>query len=134
MLVRIGRSNSRGLKGTYDNIDHHGEGCRYAVDVLSAAAEHFPFKEWIQGHNVHTFLTHDGRKYKFRPLHVGREPGDDVSKGYVGLELVEVLPGIGRAVLMQVITPEDVALCIQMMHHWARPRHVNHHRQAGNDE
>jgi hypothetical protein len=127
MQVQIGRRDSQGLKGTLANVKHHGEGCRYAVQVLSAAAEQFAFKKWIQGHNVHTFVTSDGRKYRFRPLRVGKL--SDPDSGYVGLELYQDVDGT-RQLLMQVIEPEDVVLCIAMMHHLAKPRHVNKHTQA----
>lgn len=129
MLVRIGRTGSLGLKGTLANMAHHGEGCRYAVQVLVAAAEHFPFKEWVQGHNVHSFVTHDGRKYRFRPLRVRKEQRDGAGPEYVGLELFQDLNGT-RQVLMQIVEPEDVVLCISLMHHLARQRHENIHTQA----
>lgn len=131
MLVRIGRANSMGLQGTFENMEHHARGCRELVEALVAAAEMFPFKEWVQGHNVHKFVTHDGRIYRFRPLHV-RRPEHALRydpSGYIGLELFQEENDV-RTRILQITDPEDVALCISLMHNLSRSRFVNSHSPA----
>lgn len=65
-IVRKLRSNGKGLKGTFDNMYHHAEKLIPMVEILSKNGEDLGFAEWVQGHNVHEFITVEGVRYTLR--------------------------------------------------------------------
>lgn len=69
MKKRCIRKGSKGIEGTYANIEHHATGVMSIVKILESAVEtyHEYIDEWIQGHNIHILKTVDGRKFAFRP-------------------------------------------------------------------
>lgn len=69
MKKRFIRKGSRGIEGTYENIDHHANDVMDIVKVLESTVEAYrdSIDEWIQGHNIHILKTMDGRKFAFRP-------------------------------------------------------------------
>jgi hypothetical protein len=79
MQVELLRKDSTGIAGTYANARHHAQECLPLVKALEAQVQAFGFKTWKQGHNVHLFETHDGRKFDIVPYAVNGK--------YKGLEL-----------------------------------------------
>ena len=78
MQVKLLRSNSRGIEGTYDNANCHAKTLLPLLDFLrNCLEEQTGYQEWVQGNNIHLLKTKDGRTFVFRPVH---EPG-----GYVGI-------------------------------------------------
>ncbi len=69
MQVELLRSNSKGLDGTYANIDHHAKKAKPVVDLLVKQFEllQHNIKRWRQGHNTHVIEAHDGRSLVFTP-------------------------------------------------------------------
>lgn len=110
--IRLVRRDSHGLKGTKRNMDHHADGVEVMVSTIAEAVRGIPFKEWVQGHNVHTLITKDNRQYRFRPLHDGAK--------YMGLELFQVLPGGKRVTIMQVTQVVDIAVVVGLLQVLAR--------------
>jgi hypothetical protein len=78
--VKLLRSNSLGIKGTYRNANHHAQKLVPLIDALVEALPGTKYKTWIQAHNVHILETVDGRKFVLRPY--TRE-----DEGYVGLTI-----------------------------------------------
>lgn len=74
MRIEVLRKGSKGLKGTYANIDHHAKKLRPLVEDLVAhlTDKKSPlrpkFARWLQGANVHVFEADDGRKFVLRPV------------------------------------------------------------------
>lgn len=63
------RKNSKGLVGTYENINHHAKEAEYVVKGMVKTINEYgdAIKEWKQGHNVHIIESWDGRKLAFTP-------------------------------------------------------------------
>lgn len=123
--VRIARSDSMGLQGTYENVDHHAAACKPLIDILVAGVEHIPFKRWVQGHNVHSLTTTDGRQYRFRPLNVGK--GENLDGRYIGLEMFEVLDGGRKNSAFQITSNEEAFVALQVLAVYARPLYKQYH-------
>lgn len=64
------RKNGKGIKGTYENVDHHAEAIRPYVDALSTMIPTMHFVRWRQGHNIHVLDTQDGRSFDLVPLRI----------------------------------------------------------------
>ena len=79
MKVELMRKDSKGIKGTYANAEHHAQACIPLVKALETMAPTFGFEKWKQGHNVHLFVAKGGRKFDMVPYVV-----DGV---YIGLQL-----------------------------------------------
>lgn len=82
--VRLLRKDSKGIIGTYENANHHAQLLLPFINELKRTIMKLGFKEWIQGHNVHEFITTDGRKFTLRGIVAKNE--DDVDE-YVGIRL-----------------------------------------------
>ena len=111
----LGRSDSRGIAGTYSNVQHHAQSLAPFVQFLEVVREDLDIKRWIEAHNVHEFHTKDGRKYKFRPLH---------TVGYIGIELCQTLNGI-EVPVFPITDMSDAPALLAYLHLVARPWQVN---------
>lgn len=77
MLITPLRSNSPGIKGTYQNLYHHAQPLEELIKFLESIIPTLPFHAWKQGNNVHLLITEDDRTLVFRPAR------DD--RGYFGV-------------------------------------------------
>lgn len=68
MIIEIGRKDSCGLKGTYDNAHHHANNLIPLIDKVSKLIPSMGFAVWTQFNNVHVLTTKEGTKYCLRPL------------------------------------------------------------------
>lgn len=82
MEVKLLRRGSKGLEGTYQNIEHHAIGAFPVVKVLVEIikANQFLIEKWTQGHNTHLITSKDNRTLVFTPF----KDGDD---SYSGVEV-----------------------------------------------
>lgn len=110
--IRLVRSDSLGLRGTYRNIGCHAEALRHHVALLEPLVQTIPFKSWLQGHNTHIFVTHDHREFRFRPLYV--------RGSFIGLELSMSKPV--RQVLLQFIDIGDLLDVVKTLQLLAKPQ------------
>jgi hypothetical protein len=76
-IITIGRSDSKGLEGTYENCDDHAENLIPLVKSLLPMAKTVDVKEWRQFNNVHYLFCHSGRILFFE--------GHKVNREYVGI-------------------------------------------------
>jgi hypothetical protein len=85
MLVKNLRKGSRGLDGTFENIECHAPNAllvvTFMVNVIRANAENI--LEWAQAHNVHIIKAHDGRMLECRPF----QPEVSALDGVTGVEV-----------------------------------------------
>ena len=97
MKKKLMRKGSKGIDGTYANIDHHAKGVFEIVTILENAIESYKgeIDEWIQGHNIHIIKTHDGREFAFRPFRSSQNSGID-----------------GVEVLMHLSRKNEVRICV----------------------
>lgn len=84
-VVKLIRSDSLGIAGTYKNIDHHAEVMRPFVEAMERMVPHLGFKEWKQGHNVHEFVAHGGQRYTLRAFRWNGDDGE--GEVYAGIRL-----------------------------------------------
>jgi hypothetical protein len=70
MEVKLLRRGSKGLEGTYQNIEHHAIGAFPVVKVLVEIikANQFLIEKWTQGHNTHLITSKDNRTLVFTPF------------------------------------------------------------------
>jgi hypothetical protein len=115
--IRLLRKNGRGLEGTYENIRHHARPMKAYVDILAPVIPTLGFKDWAQGHNVHTFVTDDGREYTLRPIYQGK---------YIGIEFAMNRPI--RVVIDQWIDLSEAEQFINVLRRAARPQQPNARR------
>jgi hypothetical protein len=66
--ISLVRAGGRGIKGTYQNASCHANALTPLIKNLEPFGLRMGFKEWKQGHNVHIFITEDGRKFDIVPL------------------------------------------------------------------
>jgi len=76
--VEILRKGGKGIEGTVFNADHHAKPMLAFVDAIAPKVLEMDFALWRQGHNIHSFHTHDGREFDMVPLR---------KSGYVGVRL-----------------------------------------------
>lgn len=114
MEIKKLRSTSRGIDGTYANANHHAKAIIPFITVLEAAVQNMMFKLWIQGHNVHQFVTEDGRKFELVPI---------VKQGesYVGLQLRLYKSRSQRLPLMNCTSVSELPALISVMHTFSQP-------------
>lgn len=117
-IVKL-RSTGRGIKGTYENIDHHAKDVEVFVKALEPLAPHWGFKTWKQGHNIHQFETHNGRNYTLRPVYKKAE-GDE--RGYCGLALSLRMSRSEEVTLTHCIRHSDIPRLAEMMRMLAKPQ------------
>jgi hypothetical protein len=116
--VTLMRKDSQGLAGTVANAEHHANDILPFIESMSGAVKHLGFKEWKQGHNVHEFITHDGRSFVLRPI---VKDGENGEVHYFGLRLSMKL---GRKMedqhrLMDIGSISDVGRLLDMLHQLA---------------
>lgn len=64
--IKLLRKDSKGLAGTIANANHHAAYIMPFVMELKDVVGKIGFAEWKQGHNVHEFITDDGRRFTLR--------------------------------------------------------------------
>lgn len=119
----LGKQTSKGLAGTLENIACHAKACLPFVQLLVTVREDLNIERWIEAHNVHEFITHDKRKYKFRPIHC-------VTNGYIGIELSQALPKGIEMPVFQIIDTTDAGVLISYLDVLVRPWVVNNTDRA----
>jgi hypothetical protein len=69
MKVSMLRAGSKGLAGTYMNVEHHAKRAGPYVDGVAALIEANKDRiyEWRQGHNIHVIVGKNGRQLALRP-------------------------------------------------------------------
>lgn len=98
--VSLLRKGSKGIRGTLANIDHHAQSLEGMVLAIAPHVLSMNLQQWKQGHNIHVFVTKDGRTFDIVPL-----KGAD---GYCGLELrIRVSRG-SKLTLLQLTDIADV--------------------------
>ena len=70
MEIRNLRKGSRGLAGTYENINCHAPNAHLVVSLMVGIihANADGIQEWAQAHNVHIIKSKDGRMLECRPF------------------------------------------------------------------
>lgn len=111
--ISLIRSDSRGLSGTYTNADHHANKLIKFVDILSKNADTLGFEQWIQGHNVHQFVTREGTKYTLRGFTKDGE--------YHGIRLSLRVSRSVEVRLMDIIRASDCYKLLDFMRTLAEP-------------
>lgn len=76
--VEVLRKGGKGIRGTYENIDHHAMAMAPFVNAIAPKITSMDLARWRQGHNIHVFETQDGRTFDLVPLRKG---------GYIGVRL-----------------------------------------------
>lgn len=67
MKTTLLRSTSSGVKGTYENINHHAKLLLPLVQQLEVLIPTLGYSEWKQGNNIHVLVTCCGRQIVLRP-------------------------------------------------------------------
>lgn len=70
MNISMLRAGSRGLEGTYENINCHAKGAKPTVNRLVdlVGCHQDRIENWKQAHNVHVLIAKNGRMLAFRPF------------------------------------------------------------------
>ena len=76
MKIKLLRSTSLGYAGTVRNAMHHAKDLLPYVLKMGCDAQSWGDSVWLQAHNVHVFVTKDGRKIILRPIS---------KNGYIGI-------------------------------------------------
>lgn len=65
------RKGSIGLKGTYENANHHAKECLPIIDQIVSVIDYkkSSIAKWEQGSNVHVLHANDGRRMILRAYH-----------------------------------------------------------------
>lgn len=116
-VVKLIRKDSKGIQGTYANINCHAQKVESLVKALEPHGPHFGFKEWRQGHNVHEFTTHSGMSYTLRPIYTDHEGGRD----YIGLRLSLRSSRSVEHRLTDVTSLSDIPRLVEMLRLLAMP-------------
>ena len=111
--VSLLRKDGHGITGTYANIEHHAQNVKPLVDALKPYGESWAFKEWKQGHNIHEFVTEDGRRFTLRAFRINGE--------YQGLRLSIRLSRSQEIPLCEVSGLPEIPVLAQMMGKLAHP-------------
>lgn len=111
-IVKL-RTTGKGLKGTYENIDHHAQALRPFVEALEPHALRWGFMTWRQGSNVHQFDTHYGKSYTLRPIF--KRTKGDTGYRYVGIAVSLRISRSQEHVLAHVTRQSDINRLSEMM-------------------
>lgn len=83
--VVLMKSTSKGMQGTIDNAKHHAMYMLPFILELKDEVDKLGFVTHKAGHNVHEFITWDGRRYTLRAL-LADEPERGENR-YIGVRL-----------------------------------------------
>lgn len=64
--ITLMRKDSKGLDGSIENAVHHAPIILPFIYELKDVVGKIGFKKWIQGNNVHEFVTDDDRRFTLR--------------------------------------------------------------------
>ena len=106
-VARPMRHGSLGLTGTRRNAEHHAKRLIPFIETLMLLSPHFGFAEWVQGHNVHEFVTTDGRRFTLR--------GYTRDGAYQGIRLSLRLSRSKEIFLMDAETMEGITDMVILM-------------------
>jgi hypothetical protein len=116
--VSLIRKDSKGIKGTVDNADHHAKYILPFIEAMRGAVLHIGFKEWKQGHNVHEFHTHHGMRYTLRPI---VQDDDPTKPHYCGIRLSVRMSRSEEIRLLEIDSVADVPRLLDTMRLLAMP-------------
>jgi hypothetical protein len=83
--IELIRKNGKGILGTIENAKHHAEAMLPYIRAMRPVVEGLGFETWRQGHNLHEFVTTDGRRFTLRPIVVDADANGPAR--YVGVRL-----------------------------------------------
>lgn len=109
------RSDSLGLDGTIANAKHHAEAILPYIDALKPIVPRLGFKLWKQGHNVHEFVTIDGRRFTLRAFI------DNENTAYIGIRFSLRLDRSNEVRLIDITSIGELAELILVMKKVAEP-------------
>lgn len=118
-VIKMIRKGSRGLEGTYENIEHHAKKVEPLVKALEPHIQHLGFGAWYQGHNVHELVTKKGVSYTLRPIFVRGEGID--GRDYTGIRLSLRISRSLEYRLTDIDDLADVPRLIEMLRLLAKP-------------
>ena len=117
VTVLRAKTTGLGLDGTLRNVEHHAEKLKPLIEALRPYGKEWGFKEWKQGHNVHEFVTHDGRRFTLR--------GITENGSYCGLRLAVRLSRSREEHLWDVCSVKEIPTLAIMMAKLAMPMRGN---------
>ena len=109
------RSDSLGIDGTVANAKHHAEAILPYIDALKPIVPRLGFKLWKQGHNVHEFVTIDGRRFTLRAFI------DNENTAYIGIRFSLRLDRSNEVRLIDITSIGELAELILVMKKVAEP-------------
>jgi hypothetical protein len=106
MKVTMLRKGSRGIAGTYDNIDHHAKTARPIVEIMEKVIPTLGFQEWSQGNNIHKLFSANGNVITCRPLLVD---------GKYGIRFAREVSRTNEIFLYDLLDVGDVPECLTLL-------------------
>lgn len=116
--VSLIRKDSKGIKGTVENAEHHAKYILPFIEAMRGAVVHLGFEEWLQGHNVHEFRTKHGARYTLRPI---VQEVDPTKPYYCGIRLSLRLSRSEEHRLLEIVSVADVPRLLDVMRLLALP-------------
>ena len=111
MEIKLIRTTSKGIAGTHANANHHAQELLPFIKLLEAATPKLGFALWKQGHNIHEFVTAEGRTYTLRPI--GNSDGDKWA--YTGIRLSLRVSRSEEHPLFDATNVQDTKRMIEML-------------------
>jgi hypothetical protein len=118
--IEMLRKGGRGAAGTRANAEHHAKPMLPFVDSLEKPLQFLGFPLWRQGHNVHEFVTEDGRKFTLRGITRGKDEKD--RPNYIGIRLSLRPSHRLEYRLFDIEDVSDVPVLLAMMASLAKPQ------------
>lgn len=109
------RRDSLGVAGTVANAKHHAEAILPYIYALKPIVPRLGFKLWKQGHNVHEFVTIDGRRFTLRAFI------DNENTAYIGIRFSLRLDRSNEVRLIDITSIGELAELILVMKKVAEP-------------
>lgn len=116
MEVTLLRKGSRGITGTYENIDHHAKTARPIVEIMEKTIPGLGYKEWSQGNNIHKLVSSNGNVITCRPLLVD---------GKYGIRFAREVSRSNEIFLYDLLELSDVPECLTLLKALNRTRFDN---------
>lgn len=118
--VRLLRKDGKGIKGSIENAKHHALPILPYIAAMRHVVKDLGFASWIQGHNVHEFVTTDERRFTLRPIVVEATPTEPVK--YAGVRLSMRHSRSDEDRLFDIDSLEQVPAMLAMMTSLAKPQ------------
>jgi hypothetical protein len=119
--VRL-RRGGKGLTGTIANARHHAKPMLPFIHTMKYLVRDLGFETWRQGHNVHEFITTDGRKFTLRGIVREKTGRSEEEPLYVGVRLSLRLSRSEEIRLLDIDSVENIPDMITMMRQLAKPQ------------